>query len=150
MTGSSGAPGSPERPLAVDLFGRTIRLDISLVREDDAEVRRQLRAYAAGERRSFDLTVEFPDTFTGEVWERVGRIPFGETAMYGELAAELGTAPVAVGGANARNPLPVVVPCHRVVGADSLRGYRYRGLKERLLRHEGSVDSLGFDLDGSV
>lgn len=138
------------RSLEVDLLGYAIRLDASLARESDAEMRRQLRAYEGGERESFDLHVELPDSFSGTVWERVRRIPYGETRTYGELAAELGTAPVAVGGANARNPLPVVVPCHRVVGTDSLRGYRYPGLKEPLLRHEGSFRSLGFALDGSV
>jgi methylated-DNA-[protein]-cysteine S-methyltransferase len=137
-------------PLDVEVFGHTIRLDAALVGESSPEIRRQLRAYAAGERGTFDLTVEYPETFTGRVWRRVEDIPRGETRTYGELAVELGTAPIAVGGANARNPLPVVVPCHRVVGADSLRGYRYPGLKEALLRHEGSAGSLGFDLDGSV
>ncbi|MFC6939028.1 methylated-DNA--[protein]-cysteine S-methyltransferase [Salinirubellus sp. GCM10025818] len=136
--------------LAVDLLGYTIRLDTSLLGEPDAEVRRRVREYAADERERFDLTVEYPETFTGRVWARVARIPYGATATYGELATELGSAPVAVGGANARNPLPLVVPCHRVVGADSLRGYRYPGLKERLLRHEGSAGSLAFDLDGTV
>lgn len=142
--------GSTDRPLSVDLFGYTVRLDAALVRESDAAVRRRVREYAAGERETFGLSVEFPGTFTGRVWERVERVPYGETVTYGELAAELGSAPVAVGGANARNPLPPIVPCHRVVGTDSLRGYRYPGLKERLLRHEGSAESLGFDLDGSV
>ena len=145
MTGARTA-----RSLTVDLFGHTIRLDTSWIREADAEIRRQLREYAADERERFDLTIEFPETFTGAVCRRVARIPHGETRTYGELAAELGTAPIAVGGANARNPLPVVVPCHRVVGADSLRGYLYPGLKESILRHEGGADSLGFDLDGSV
>ena len=138
------------RPLEVDLLRYAVGLDTARVAEPDAEISRQLRAYGAGEREAFDLRVEYPGTFDGRVRERVGRIPYGETRTYGELADELGTAPVAVGGANARNPLPVVVPCHRVVGVDSLRGYRYPGLKEALLRHEGSADSLGFDLDGSV
>lgn len=137
-------------PLEVELFGYAMRLDASRVRETDAELCRQLRAYEAGERESFDLRFEEPEGFTERVWARVREIPYGETRTYGDLARDLGTAPVAVGSANARNPLPVVVPCHRVVGTDSLRGYRYPGLKEVLLRHEGSVASLGFDLDGSV
>ncbi|MEF8841521.1 MAG: methylated-DNA--[protein]-cysteine S-methyltransferase [Haloarculaceae archaeon] len=137
-------------PLEVEIFGHTIRLDAALVREADPEIRERVRTYAADERETFDLTVEYPETFAGRVWRRVGDVPYGETRTYGELAAELGTAPVAVGGANARNPLPVVVPCHRVVGTDSLRGYRYPGLKETLLGHEGSADALGFDLDGTV
>jgi methylated-DNA-[protein]-cysteine S-methyltransferase len=142
--------GSADRSVSVDLLGHTVRLDTSGVHEADSEVRRQLREYAAGGRERFDLTIEFPETFSGTIWKRVERIAHGETRTYGELAAELETEPIAVGGANARNPLPVVVPCHRVVGADSLRGYRYPGLKEALLRHEGSAGSLGFDLDGSV
>jgi methylated-DNA-[protein]-cysteine S-methyltransferase len=143
--------GTPEgRPLDVELLGHTVRLDATRVAESRSELCRQLREYGAGERESFDLGIEFPDTFAGAVRRRVERIPYGETRTYGELAAGLGTSPVAVGGANARNPLPVVVPCHRVVGTDSLRGYRYPGLKERLLRHEGGAASLGFDLDGSV
>ena len=145
MTDGPGAD-----PYEVELFGYVIRIDVSRVGEPVTEVRRQLRAYEAGELDSFDLTVTYPETFTGRVWEQVQRIPYGETRTYGELASELNTAPVAVGSANARNPLPVVVPCHRVVGSDSLRGYRYPGLKEVLLRHEGSAESLGFDLDGSV
>ena len=137
-------------PLEVDLLGYTISLDASRVGESGSTVRRQLREYGAGERDSFDLTVEYPDSFSGCVWRRVAQIPHGETRTYGELAAELDTSPVAVGGANARNPLPVIVPCHRVVGVDSLRGYRYPGLKAALLRREGSAASLGFDLDGSI
>ena len=148
MTGTGAGPRAA-RPLEVDLLGHAVRLDVSLVAASRPEVRRQLREYASGTREAFDLEVTLPDGFSGTVLERVGRIPYGETRTYGELAAELGTAPVAVGGANARNPLPVVVPCHRVVGTDSLRGSRYPGLKRRLLEHEGSVESLGFDPDGA-
>lgn len=88
-------------------------------------VRDQLVAYLAGERRDFDL----PLTLTGpplheQVWARLQQIPFGETPTYGELAAELGAAPQAVGQAVGANPVSIVVPCHRVVGADgSLTGY---------------------------
>ena len=136
--------------LHVTALGYEFGIDADRIAEPRAAVRRQVREYGAGERESFDLTVEFPASFTGRVMAAMAAVPYGETRTYGELAAELGTAPVAVGGANARNPLPVVVPCHRVVGTDSLRGYRYPGLKERLLRHEGGAASLGFDLDGSV
>jgi methylated-DNA-[protein]-cysteine S-methyltransferase len=67
-------------------------------------------------------------------------IPYGETSTYGDLAQELDTAPVAVGTACSRNPVPLVVPCHRVVGVDSLGGYSAGdglALKERLLELEG-------------
>lgn len=86
---------------------------------------RQLEEYLAGARRDFDLPLELRG---GEhhrrVWERLQRIPFGETLTYGALAAELGGAAQAVGRAVGANPISVVVPCHRVVGSDgSLTGY---------------------------
>lgn len=135
-----------------NVLGYDVTLDASLVEATPDEVRSWLRGYEAGTREAFDLPFSLPDTPTGRVWRAVTDIPYGETRTYGDLAAAVGTAPVAVGAANARNPLPVVVPCHRVVGADSLRGYRYPGLKERLLRHENEagLESLGFALDGSI
>ena len=70
-------------------------------------------------------------------------IPYGETRTYGEIAAELDSAPIAVGGACGRNPVPVVVPCHRVVGSDGgLRGYSAAdgiATKRRLLELEGAI-----------
>jgi len=71
--------------------------------------------------------------------DAMAAIPYGETRTYGELAVELDTAAVAVGQACGRNPVPIVVPCHRVVGANSLGGYSAEGgpeLKERLLALE--------------
>lgn len=93
---------------------------------DDAE--RQLGEYFAGERRDFDLPLANDGTeFQRKVWGELRRIPFGETASYADVARRLGYAPGvsrAVGAANGANPLPVVVPCHRVVGSDgSLTGY---------------------------
>ena len=138
MTGSGAGPRAA-RPLEIDLLGYGVRLDVSLVAESRPEVRRQLREYASWTREAFDLEVAFPGSFSGTVLERVGRIPYGETRTYGELAAELGTSPVAVGGACGRNPVPLVVPCHRVVGADSLGGFSSEGgvgAKRALLAHE--------------
>lgn len=88
----------------------------------------QLAAYFAGERRDFDLPLTPVGTdFQHRVWGELARIPYGETRSYGEVARALGLVPGAsraVGLANGRNPLPVVVPCHRVVGADgTLTGY---------------------------
>lgn len=88
----------------------------------------QMVEYFAGERRVFDLPLAHDGTeFQRKVWSELGRIPFGETASYGEIARRLGYEPVvsrAVGAANGANPLPIVVPCHRVVGSDgSLTGY---------------------------
>ena len=86
----------------------------------------QLREYLAGQRRQFDLPLKRPagaSAFQHRVWDAMLAIPFGETRTYGELAAELGTSPRAVGGACGRNPLPILVPCHRVVAKNGLGGY---------------------------
>jgi methylated-DNA-[protein]-cysteine S-methyltransferase len=91
------------------------------------EARAQLEAYFAGKRTTFDLPLALEGTpFQVRVWRALQRIPFGATASYGEIAAAIGRpgASRAVGGANHRNPIPIVVPCHRVIGSDgSLTGY---------------------------
>ncbi|QWC85450.1 methylated-DNA--[protein]-cysteine S-methyltransferase [Nocardioidaceae bacterium] len=103
----------------------------------------QLAEYFAGERRDFDLplTVLAGTTFQHQVWGHLRRIAYGETSSYGRLAGALGLTghgSRAVGGANGRNPLPVVVPCHRVIGADgSITGYAGGvARKQWLLAHE--------------
>lgn len=88
---------------------------------------RQLREYFDGGRRGFDLPLAPAGTdFQRRVWRELGRIPYGETRSYGDLARRIGRpgAARAVGAANGRNPLAIVVPCHRVIGADgALTGY---------------------------
>lgn len=109
---------------------------------DDAE--RQLLEYFAGERTQFDLPLDPEGTdFQRAAWAELVRIPFGETISYGEQARRMGdrNKSRAVGAANGKNPLPVVVPCHRVVGADGrLTGFA-GGLdtKAWLLDHELAV-----------
>jgi methylated-DNA-[protein]-cysteine S-methyltransferase len=96
-----------------------------------ADARRQLTEYFAGERTAFDLPLAPAGTpFQLRVWDLLQRIPYGETASYGELALQLGQGgrdhrlARAVGAANGRNPIAIVVPCHRVIGANgSLTGY---------------------------
>jgi methylated-DNA-[protein]-cysteine S-methyltransferase len=92
-----------------------------------ADVTGQLAAYFAGGLREFDLDLRPAGTaFQRRVWEAVAAIPYGATTTYGELAALLGrpSAARAVGAANGANPLAIVIPCHRVLGADrSLTGY---------------------------
>jgi O-6-methylguanine DNA methyltransferase len=105
------------------------------------EARRQLEQYAAGARRALDLELDLRGTpFELEVWGALRRIPFGQTRTYGELARELGRpgAARAVGGAAGRNPVPVVVPCHRLLSGQGLGGFS-AGLerKRALLRLEG-------------
>ena len=104
----------------------------------------QLRAYFAGELREFDIPLAPSGTaFQRQVWSAVAAIPFGATATYSEIAAVVGrpSARRAVGAANGQNPLPVVVPCHRIVGAaGGLTGYG-GGLdrKRRLLDLEAAA-----------
>jgi methylated-DNA-[protein]-cysteine S-methyltransferase len=92
-----------------------------------AEAEEQLQAYFAGERTSFDLPLAPSGTgFQLRVWEALTEIPYGETRSYGEIAARVGRpdAVRAVGATNGRNPIAVIVPCHRVIGSDgSLVGY---------------------------
>jgi methylated-DNA-[protein]-cysteine S-methyltransferase len=116
------------------------------VRDDPAlrAARDQLRAYFAGELRVFDLPLRIDGTaFQRLVWEELTRIPFGVTISYAEQARRMGYpgAARAVGAANGRNPIGIVVPCHRVIGADgTLTGYG-GGLdrKRWLLEHEASA-----------
>jgi methylated-DNA-[protein]-cysteine S-methyltransferase len=87
----------------------------------------QLDAYFAGELQEFDLRLEFQGTaFQRSVWEALETIPYGETRSYGEIAQQIGspTASRAVGLANGHNPIAIIVPCHRVIGANgSLTGF---------------------------
>ncbi|MEV7416304.1 methylated-DNA--[protein]-cysteine S-methyltransferase [Streptomyces sp. NPDC089919] len=112
------------------------------------EVVRQLTAYFAGELTTFDLPLRMEGTdFQRSVWEQLTRIPYGETWSYGELAAKLGKpgASRAVGLANGKNPVGIIVPCHRVIGSSgSMTGYGGGiGRKQRLLAFEsGGEDGL--------
>jgi methylated-DNA-[protein]-cysteine S-methyltransferase len=114
------------------------------LRRDDASLataRAQLAAYFAGERTEFDLPLAPEGTsFQRKVWRALCDISYGETISYGELARRIGqpTAARAVGLANGSNPLPIVVPCHRVIGADgSLTGFGGGIERKRwLLEHE--------------
>ncbi len=116
-----------------------------------AEAARQLEAYFAGELVTFDLPLELDGTgFQRHCWLALASIPYGQTVSYGEQARRLGLGPEAaraVGAANGQNPLPIVLPCHRVIGADgSLTGFG-GGLhvKRFLLEHEGALLPLRTD-----
>lgn len=103
--------------------------EAELVQSSDqtAELARQLREYFAGERRTFELELSPTGSgFEKKVWQALVDIPYGETRSYGQIAATIGhpTAARAVGAANGANPIPIVVPCHRVIGANgSLTGF---------------------------
>jgi O-6-methylguanine DNA methyltransferase len=109
-----------------------------------ARLRKQLDAYAEGKRTAFDVPFRLHGTpFEQRVWAALQRIPFGETRSYGQLAAELGDPNLsrAVGRANGANPISILVPCHRVIGANgTLTGYAGGlAMKERLLGLEGAL-----------
>jgi O-6-methylguanine DNA methyltransferase len=145
---------SADSVLYIDLPGR------HMVRLDDPVLRRrllsrtrtpalraaleELRAYFAGTRHTFDVPVAPPGTeFQRRVWQAIGAIPFGETESYANLATALGGPQLAraVGAATGANPIPIIIPCHRVIGADgSMTGYG-GGLKMKvwLLQHEGAL-----------
>ena len=106
-----------------------------------AEAVRQLEEYFRGERRAFDLPLDPVGTeFQQQVWQVLRTIPYGQTISYGELAARLGdkNKSRAVGAANGRNPISIIVPCHRVVGSTGkLTGFAAGvDTKDWLLRHE--------------
>jgi methylated-DNA-[protein]-cysteine S-methyltransferase len=128
---------------------RPTRVRPDWVRRDDAfsDVRAQLREYFAGERTTFDLRLHMDGgAFQRTVWHALTEIPYGETISYGELARRIGRPDLAraVGTANGQNPIAVIVPCHRVIGANGkLVGYG-GGLdnKRRLLELEQGVLTL--------
>lgn len=115
-----------------------------------ANARQQLTAYFAGERQTFDLPLAPTGTdFQRRVWQALRDIPFGKTESYGALARRIDSpkGSRAVGLANGRNPISIIVPCHRVIGADgSLTGYGGGIERKRwLLTHEGHADDPALD-----
>ncbi|MFC9297648.1 methylated-DNA--[protein]-cysteine S-methyltransferase [Streptomyces sp. NPDC057011] len=114
--------GQRHRP-AEESFGERV----APAEEPFPAVARQLAAYFAGELTEFDLPLRLEGTdFQRRVWDQLVRIPYGETWSYGRLAAELGkpNASRAVGLANGKNPIGIIVPCHRVIGASGgMTGY---------------------------
>jgi methylated-DNA-[protein]-cysteine S-methyltransferase len=112
-----------------------------------AAARQQLAEYFAGERKDFDLPLQLSGTeFQVQVLEELQTIPYGETTSYGDIATRIGRpkAVRAVGAANGRNPLPIVIPCHRVIGSSGdLTGFGGGlDLKEALLRLEAENSDL--------
>jgi methylated-DNA-[protein]-cysteine S-methyltransferase len=114
------------------------------------ETVRQLQAYFAGKLRTFDLPLDMQGTpFQKHVWNELEKIPYGETRSYLQIALAVGTPKTvrAVGAANGSNPIPIIVPCHRVIGSTGkLTGYGGGlPLKQRLLELEGAVPmKLGY------
>ena len=105
----------------------------------------QLAEYFAGTRRDFDLPVAIRPGLVGQVMQAMCAIPFGEKRTYGDLARALGVPAQAIGQACGANPIPIIVPCHRILGATRLGGFSAPGgveTKVALLRHEGAASLL--------
>jgi methylated-DNA-[protein]-cysteine S-methyltransferase len=109
--------------------GAIVALDWGFGRDQDATAllrqgRDQLQAYFDGDLRNFDLPLLPAGTaYQSRVWAALAEIPFGQTCSYGAIAARIGGSARAVGCANGANPIPIVIPCHRVVGSTGLGGY---------------------------
>jgi methylated-DNA-[protein]-cysteine S-methyltransferase len=149
------SPIGPLGLIASDAGLRSVLFDGRRIRQEGrspvlAEAARQLVAYFDGELAAFDLPLELHGTeFQRRCWLALASIPYGNTVSYGEQARRLGLgsdAARAVGAANGRNPLPIVLPCHRVIGADgSLTGFGGGlHLKRFLLEREGALLPLGW------
>ena len=126
----------------------SVKLPDDMVEDPDHPILRQaalqLSEYFDGDRTSFDVPLDLRGTpFQEAAWRALGDIPYGSTRSYGEQAALVGRpkAVRAIGQANGRNPVPIVLPCHRVIGADgSLTGFGGGlDLKTQLLQHEGAL-----------
>ena len=104
----------------------------------------QLDAYFIGERKSFELPLNpFGTAFQKRLWKALSDIPYGQTLSYGEMAHKIDSGPRAIGGACGKNPIPIVIPCHRVLAAGGKMG-GYSGMgeldtKQFLLRLEGAL-----------
>ena len=107
---------------------------------------RQLKAYDQGRLQDFDLPLCVKGSdFQQAVCAQIAAIPFGETVTYGDIAKALGASAQAVGSACGGNPVPIIIPCHRVMGAKGLTGFSGKGgveTKVALLRHEGAAGLL--------
>jgi methylated-DNA-[protein]-cysteine S-methyltransferase len=144
------SPIGPLGLIASDAGLRAVLFDGHSIRAEGrspvlVDAARQLESYFDGELVTFELPLELDGTeFQRRCWLALASIPYGQTVSYGEQARRLGLgsdAARAVGAANGQNPLPIVLPCHRVIGADgSLTGFGGGlGVKRFLLEHEGAL-----------
>ena len=109
------------------------------------EAARQLTAYFDSRLTQFDLPLDFGTGFQAQVRHGMAAIPYGDTRTYGDLARDIGAPPQAIGQACGANPIPILIPCHRILGAKSLGGFSAKGGVESkvfLLRLEGAAGLL--------
>ncbi len=142
--------GAEETSLAgLQHWCRKRQISSSPVQDDGklAEAKKQLEEYFAGKRQSFTVTLDLHGTpFQKTVWQQLTQIPFGEVRSYKDVAIAIGASKAvrAIGGANNQNPIPIIIPCHRVIGSNkALVGYGGGiWIKEHLLTHEGIFDPV--------
>ncbi len=121
-------------------------LDLPPLTELDKKITRQLNQYCKQQTDCFDVSLKLNGTpFQKKVWRELRRIPPGKVTTYGAIAEKLHTSPRAVGNACRRNPVLLMVPCHRVVSSSGLGGFagktrgKWPGIKRKLLQHEGVI-----------
>jgi len=124
---------------ALDWGGKSSGLPTALLQE----AKKQIHAYFPGKRRVFDLPVRPRGAEIDlQIWQEMAEIPYGETRTYGQIAETLRISPRVVGNACGRNPIPIILPCHRVVGAHGMGGFSAPGgveWKSQLLLLEGAL-----------
>jgi len=123
------------------LQGRIKGVTLSPGPSKTAAARKQVESWFKGRRQDFSVSLSPAGSpFQKKVWAALVRIPFGRTTSYGDIAREIGSAPRAVGRANATNPICLIVPCHRVIGADgTLTGFAFgEDVKRKLLAFEAA------------
>lgn len=147
---AQGSIITPLGPISVtEAAGRITGLDWRAAEGDHSPLitlaLNQLAAYFDGKLTRFDLPLNYGSGIHEKVRRAMAAIPFGETRTYGEIARAVGAPAQAVGQACGANPIPILIPCHRVLGAKSLGGFSAKGgveTKVWLLRHEGAAGLL--------
>ncbi|WP_343082265.1 methylated-DNA--[protein]-cysteine S-methyltransferase [Ostreiculturibacter nitratireducens] len=150
MTARAAFDGPLGRLVLTEEAGAITRLSFGGEAEGAAspllnEAGRQLDAYLSGRLRGFDLPLAIGEGARARFLEALLAIPYGETRSYGELARDLGVSAQAIGQACGANPIPIIIPCHRVLGADGLGGFSAPGgieTKIALLKLEGAAGLL--------
>jgi methylated-DNA-[protein]-cysteine S-methyltransferase len=134
-------PGESQKSFEDSLAGRFGGYSFDRGGDINWQAEKEIRDYVAGKLKRFTVEIDIKASpFQKKVLKQVAKIPFGQTKTYGEIAAIVGNpgASRAVGTANARNNLPLIIPCHRVLASNGLGGYGGGlALKRKLLRHEG-------------
>jgi methylated-DNA-[protein]-cysteine S-methyltransferase len=123
--------------MIVAVFSGELVIDEDLVNQTESEIRKQIQEYLEKERKTFSLDTSFPGGGLGLVLRKASQIPYGETRTYGAVADELDIDKLKLGEYLDRNPLPLIIPSHRVVGENSVGSYKAgREVKRRLLELE--------------